>query len=98
MTSADLMEDVWYRQRAVLALGYLADERTVDKLLQLVTEEGHALQMVAAEAIGHLGQTDKRTRILEILKGFVPREGDLARRALVGPALVEQPRSLAGHS
>lgn len=93
MTAADLMDDLWFRQRAVLALGYLADERTLDKLLQFVTEEGHALQMVAAEAIGHLGKTEKRTRIVEILKGFVPREGTIAQRAIVGLRWLDDPEA-----
>ena len=93
MTTIDLMEDLWYRQRAVLALGYLADERTLEKLLLLISEEGHALQMVAAEAIGHLGNTDKRPKILKILQGFIPREGTIAARAIVGLRWLDDPEA-----
>ena len=48
MTSIDLEPDIYSRQRAVTALGVLADQRAIDVLLKLVNEEEHALQEFAA--------------------------------------------------
>ncbi len=43
LSAVDLMEEVTLRQRAVLALGELADERALDVLLRLAGEDEHAL-------------------------------------------------------
>ncbi|MEY2864320.1 MAG: hypothetical protein RLY58_2027, partial [Pseudomonadota bacterium] len=57
-----------FRQRAVLALGELGDMRAYDALLKLAEDDGHYLQAVAAEALGHLGQGEQGARVLRILK------------------------------
>ncbi len=84
MTSVEMMEDLRLRRRAVSALGYLADERALDLLLNLVNHDGHALQDSAAEAIGHLGQTSQREKIFGILRSLVGHEGTAGQRAVVG--------------
>lgn len=56
------------RQRAVLALGQLGDLRAYDTLLGLAKDEGHYLQAVAIEAIGHLGQGEQGERVLRLLQ------------------------------
>ena len=84
MAAVEMMDDLSLRRRAVLALGNLGQEQSLDMLLKLVNEEGHALQASAAEAIGHLGKGDHRQKILDLLTGFVDRDGELTRSALVG--------------
>ncbi|MBU2709569.1 HEAT repeat domain-containing protein [Zooshikella harenae] len=55
------------RQRAVIALGRLGDTDTVDLLLDLATNEEHALQDDAIEAIGYLKHTDQAEKVLNLL-------------------------------
>ena len=57
-----------YRQRAVLALGHLADERAMDKLLSLTSDPEHFLHEVAIEAIGHMRESEHNERILKLLQ------------------------------
>jgi len=84
MSAVEMMEDLLLRRRAVLALGCLADERALDQLLKLVTHDAHALQDSAAEAIGHLGKSEHREKILKILLALVAREGTVGQRAIIG--------------
>lgn len=84
LAAIDFLNDVSLRQRAVAALGELADPRALDTLLKLAGEEGHALQQAAAEAVGHLGQTEKGEEIFKLLERLARGEGDLAAAALRG--------------
>ena len=84
LSAAEMMDDLSFRRRAVLALGRLADERALDPLLKWVTHDGHALQDSAAEAIGPLGKSEHREKVLKILLGLVAREGSAGPRAIVG--------------
>ena len=73
LASIDLMSDLALRRRAVQALGELGDEQSLDILLKLAGDDGHALQEDAAEAIGHLGKSDRADKVLELLKRFAKR-------------------------
>jgi ParB family transcriptional regulator, chromosome partitioning protein len=84
LSAVELAEDLDHRQRAVRALGTLGEARALDLLLRLVTEEGHALQDAAAEAIGHLASGDHRDRIFTVLERLAAPEDGLAEHALVG--------------
>jgi ParB family chromosome partitioning protein len=86
LSSIDFLPDLELRQRAVRALGELADPRALDGLLKLATEAGHALQDDAVEALGHLGQSPRRDDIFQLLERCIrlPQPGSLASRALQG--------------
>ncbi|MEZ0374005.1 MAG: HEAT repeat domain-containing protein, partial [Candidatus Sericytochromatia bacterium] len=85
LTAVDLLQNLSYRQRAVLALGQLAHPRSLDLLLRLANHEDHALQEPALEAIGHMRASEQAAQIFALLKKFVlgEREG-LKLRALEG--------------
>lgn len=68
LTAIDHNPQGSWRQRAVLALGELGDQRAFDKLLKLAEEQGHFLQGVASEALGHLAHGEHAARILRLLK------------------------------
>jgi ParB family chromosome partitioning protein len=84
MSAVEMMEDLRMRQRAVLAIGHLADERGLDLLLKLVTHDAHALQDSAAEAIGYLGRSSQKEKIFGILNKLVAQEGTAGSRAIIG--------------
>ena len=86
LTCIDLLPNLWQRQRAVKALGELADPRALDPLLRLVTDDGHALQEQAAEALGHMGEAapEKAERVFGILSRLSKGTGGVARQALTG--------------
>lgn len=85
LSAIDLMDDYFLRQRAVLALGELADERALDVLLRLAQDDEQIqLQEVAAEALGHLGQSEKAEDIFKLLERFVKTDGSQAEHALRG--------------
>jgi ParB family chromosome partitioning protein len=84
MTAVDMMENLDDRRRAVRALGELADAAALDVLLRLASEEGHALQEEAAEAIGHLSGTDKAEAIEKLLLRMAQGSTEVAMRALHG--------------
>ncbi|MCB9548207.1 MAG: HEAT repeat domain-containing protein [Myxococcales bacterium] len=85
LSAIDLGETLDQRQRAVKALGTLADARALDVLLRLVSEDGHALQEEAAAAIGHLAGGDRAERIYKQLARLVAApETGVAMSALTG--------------
>jgi ParB family chromosome partitioning protein len=91
LTAVELMDDLRLRKRAVLALGYLADERAYDVLIRLATDSGHALQDSAAEAIGRLRESKNRSKIVETLLQLVAGGGSAAHRALIGLRWLDAP-------
>lgn len=68
LAAIDYQENGDLRQRAVLALGKLADERALDKLLKLAQDDEHFLSDVAIESIGHMGQSESADKILKLIK------------------------------
>jgi ParB family chromosome partitioning protein len=84
LASVDFLNDVGLRQRAVQALGELADVRALDPLLKLANEDGHALQEAAVEALGHLSQSPRGDDIFKLLEGFAKGDSRVAENALKG--------------
>ncbi|MBX2799198.1 MAG: HEAT repeat domain-containing protein [Myxococcales bacterium] len=84
LAAVDTLDEIQLRHRAVLALGYLGDARALDKLLDILDNDEHALIESAAEAIGHLRDSPQRDRILQRLLGLSRGSGGVARRSLVG--------------
>ena len=84
LSAIELMTDLNGRKRAVLALGELADERSLEVLLNLAGTDGHALQDVAAQAIGHLGKSERADEIFDRLKALSARSGSVSINAIVG--------------
>jgi ParB family chromosome partitioning protein len=84
LTSVEYLSDVRMRQRAVRALGELADVRALDVLLKLAEEDGNALQEEAAEAVGRLGRSAKGEEIFQLLERFGKRNDGVAEKALRG--------------
>ena len=91
LSSIEYLEDFGLRQRAVTALGELGDARSVDKLLQLASEDGHALQEAAAEAVGHLKRSPQADAIVRLLARLAKGTGGVAQRALVGLRYYDTP-------
>lgn len=92
LSAVDLMEDFTLRERAVLALGELADERALEVLMRLAQDDlVIELQDVAAEALGHLGQSDKAEEIFKLLERFVKREATDVEYALRGLRYFDTP-------
>jgi len=83
-SAIELMPDVRDRIRAVESLGKLGDQRGLDVLLQLANNVGHALQESAAEALGHMGKSEKAEEIFELLKTFADNNDGIAVYALRG--------------
>jgi ParB family chromosome partitioning protein len=84
LSSIEFQPDLLLRRRAVQALGLLADERALAPLWKLATEDGHALQDEAVEALGHLGRTEKADDIARLLLRCARGTGSVAERALRG--------------
>ena len=85
LSGIEYVDDVSLRQRAVVALGELADPRSVDTLLKLASDDGHALQEAAAEAIGHLRKSAKGEEIGKTLERLAKSQNaGVAARAVVG--------------
>lgn len=95
LTAIDLLANVEYRQRAVLALGQLAHPRALDQLLLLAESEAHALQEQALEAIGHMHATEQGPAIFELLQKFLGAShgGGLRQRVLNGLRWFNSPAS-----
>jgi ParB family chromosome partitioning protein len=87
LAAVDYQTNGEYRQRAVLALGEMANERALDKLLSLAQESDHFLKEVATEALGHLGKSDKADTIFRLLKAALENASpysDMIKHALMG--------------
>ena len=87
LAGVEMMPELAMRKRAVLALGHLADVRALDLLLRLASEEGHALQEQAAEALGHLREAapDRADKVFAVLKSLAKGTmTGVARQALTG--------------
>ena len=91
LASVETLDQIAMRSRAVLALGLLADDRALDTLLRIVSDEEHALIEAAAEAIGHLSKSDAADDILARLKQLAAGTNNVARRALVGLRWFDSP-------
>jgi ParB family chromosome partitioning protein len=84
LTAAEFLTNLQQRQRAVRALGELGDVRALDPLLKWANEQGHVLQAVAAEALGHLGRSEKAEEIFKLLERLAKGNGNMAGNALRG--------------
>ncbi len=84
LSAIEYLDDVQLRSRAVLALGELGDVRAVDVLLRLASDDGHALQEPAAEAIGHMKQSPDAEKIGRVLERLGKGSNLVAARALIG--------------
>ncbi|MBK9644153.1 MAG: HEAT repeat domain-containing protein [Deltaproteobacteria bacterium] len=84
LAAVELMPELDWRVRAVKALGPLADARALELLSRLATEEGHALQEAAAEALGHLSTGDRAEQVLKTLTKLAEGSGEVALSALSG--------------
>ncbi|MEW4569025.1 HEAT repeat domain-containing protein [Tautonia sp. JC769] len=84
LSAVDYLSDLALRRRAVVALGELEDPRAFDRILQLAGESGHALQDVAAEAIGHLGRGPRSADVFKLLDRQTRSPGSVAAMALRG--------------
>ncbi len=94
LSSIDYLDDVGLRARAVLALGELGDARALDVLLRLASEDGHALQEPAAEAIGHLRRSPDAEKINRLLRRLAKESGGVTAGGSPTP-LVRQHDRLA---
>ncbi|QDV34780.1 HEAT repeat domain-containing protein [Tautonia plasticadhaerens] len=95
LSAVDFLQDLALRRRAVVALGELGDPRAFDRLLQLASEDGHALQDVAAEAIGHLGRSGQSARIYSLLDRQSRSPGSVSETALKGLRWLGTPEAWA---
>ena len=85
--AVDYQENSDYRERAVLALGKLGDQRALDKLLKLAEDHEHALNEVAIEAIGHMSGSEHAEKIFKLLKSSLEKAdyySDMSEHALNG--------------
>jgi ParB family chromosome partitioning protein len=95
LASVDLAGDLDVRRGAVAALGELADERALDALLKLATDDGHALQEPAAEAIGHLGRSPRAPEVFALLARLARGDSGVAFCALHGLRWFDSPAGWA---
>ncbi len=84
MASIEFQSDWSLRERAVMALGELADPRALDVLLKLAGDDGHELQECAAEALGHMGKSPKADEIFQLLSRMARGYTHIAIAALKG--------------
>ncbi|WP_165067092.1 HEAT repeat domain-containing protein [Paludisphaera rhizosphaerae] len=84
MASVELVPDLNLRRRAVLALGELADERAAEMLIKLASDDAHALNEAAAEAIGHLGKSKHAEAVERLLVRLADGSGGVAYQAIKG--------------
>lgn len=67
LSSVELLPAFDLRKRAVRALGFLGDHQALDLLLRLINEDGNPLQEDAAEALGHMRNSDKAEEVFRSL-------------------------------
>lgn len=85
LTGIDMLQNINHRQRSVLALGKLASLKALDTILNLATNEEHALQESAIEAIGNMKNSEKRNEIFDLLKKYIGSDKNgLKARAIAG--------------
>ncbi len=84
MSAIELLPDLALRRRAVTAVGVLADSVALDTLIQLAGDHEHALQPEAAEAIGHLGASDRAGDIFDLLRRLASGDDSATENAVVG--------------
>src|SRR5262249_37800245 len=84
LTSIDFLTDDNQRERAILALGDLADPRALDTLLKHANDPESPLKDAAAEALGHMGRSDKAAEIFKLLERFARSSESVADNALKG--------------
>ncbi len=75
LSSLDFLQDLQARQRAVTALGELADPRALDTLLPMANDLDHALNVQAIEAIGHFATYDPERAIFRLLTRNAAKPG-----------------------
>lgn len=93
LSAVELMSDLDMRVQAVEALGALDrhDSVIVDLLLKLASDDQHALQTAAAEAIGRLGDSDHADEILALLERLTEASLATANRAVIGLRWLDTP-------
>lgn len=84
LASVELLPNLQARQRAVKALGKLGDEQALDLLLRIINETGHALQEEAAEALGHMRDSDQAEKVYKTLARLSEGSYGVALSALSG--------------
>src|SRR5262249_2404695 len=84
LTSIDFLTDDRERKRAMLALGELADPRALDTLLKHANDPESPLKDAAAEALGHMGRSEKGAEIFKLLERFARSSESVAENALKG--------------
>ncbi len=77
-------EDYSLRRAALMALGYMADERAVELLLTHAKDKESDLCDVACEAIGYLSRSEYAYEIFELLKNYVAQSDYYSEYALNG--------------
>jgi ParB family chromosome partitioning protein len=82
--SVELLPDVAQRRRAVKALGKLGDEQALDLLLRIINDTGHALQEEAAEALGHMSDSDQAESVFKTLSKLSQGSYGVSLSAMTG--------------
>ena len=80
----ELLDDHQLKERAIRALGELADERALEPLLKIANDPEHSFQAEAGEALGHMGKSEKSGEIFAILERFARGDNYEVVHALKG--------------
>ena len=73
-TAIDAIGDWDAEERAITALGVLADPSTVDMLLEIANDDSHNHNSTAVEAIGHMSGSERADEVFATLKRIVAQE------------------------
>ncbi|WP_165247641.1 HEAT repeat domain-containing protein [Paludisphaera soli] len=95
LASVEYVAELPLRRRAVLALGELADERAAELLIKLASDDAHALNEAAAEAIGHLGRSRRSDEAWRLLERLARGSGGVACQAHKGLRWLDTPSAWA---
>lgn len=95
LASVEYVTDLPLRRRAVMALGELADERAAELLIKIASDDGHALNEAAAEAIGHLGRSKRSEDVGRLLERLARGSGGVAYQAHRGLRWLDTPSAWA---